>query len=117
MRKIPLVLATASSVVVLGVAAPAAFAAPGGVTAVTHTSDHPDTTSVTGTCTGTSDNGPTWATDNLSLKYSVTPEAAPGNYSVTITAHGSFTQFADPVTGDCVTGSGSVDGTLQYDVS
>jgi hypothetical protein len=89
---------------------------PNTVTAVTHSSDHPDTTSVTGTCTGTSDNGPTWANDNLSLRFTVTPESGPGNYSVTITAHGSFDAFADPTTGGCYTGHGGVDGTLQWDV-
>jgi hypothetical protein len=86
------------------------------VTAVTHTSDHPDTTSVSGPCTGTSGNGPTWAYDNLSRRFTVTSESAPGNYSVTITDNGSFSAFADPRTGDCYTGHGSIRGTIQFDV-
>lgn len=109
-------LATAG-LVCLGVA-PWAFAGQvRTVTAVTHTSDHPDTTSVSGPCTVASPGGPVWAHDNLSLRLSVTPETGPGNYSVTITAHGSFKAIADPTTGVCYTGSGSVDGWLQYDVT
>ena len=51
------------------------------------------------------------------LQFSVTPETGPGNYSVTIYAHGSFQAFADPNTGACATFNGSVDGSIQYDVS
>ena len=87
------------------------------MTAVTHTSDHPDTTSVSGPCTVDSPGGPVWAHDNLSLRFGVTPEAAPDTYSVTITAHGSFAAFSNPITGACYTGHGSVNGWLQYDVS
>ena len=87
------------------------------VTAVTHDGRHSDTTSVSGPCTGTSDNGPTWATDNLSFRFSVTPETAPGDYSVRIYANGSFKAFADPNTGQCATFHGSVHGSIQYDVS
>ena len=94
-----------------------AGADPGTVTAVTHDGQHSDTTSVSGPCTGTSDNGPTWATDNLSFRFSVTPETSPGNYSVKIYAHGSFQAFADPTNGACATFNGSVDGSIQYDVS
>jgi hypothetical protein len=98
------------------VAASVAFAAPKTVTAVTHSSNHPDTTSVSGPCTVSSGGGPVWAYDNLSLRLTVTPEDSPGNYSVTITAHGSFDAFADPTTGACYTGHGGVDGWLQWDV-
>ena len=88
---------------------------PGTVTAVTHAADHPDT------CACTTDilsgNGYVWAWDNLSVKFSVTPETSPGNYSVTITYSGSFSAFANPTTGAPMTGNGSVQGTIQYDVS
>ena len=46
-----------------------------------------------------------------------TPESGPGNYSVTIAAHGFFRQIADPNTGACASGNGSVDGSITYDVS
>jgi hypothetical protein len=119
MRKtVPVLLAGATAAVgLLTVGAPA-LAAPSTVNVVTHTSNHPDTTygSVAG-CTTPSDGGPVWAYDNMSLQYSVTPESGPGNYSVTITAHGSFSAFADPTTGACISKNGSVDGTLQWDVS
>jgi len=110
------VAASLGALVSLGFAVAPALAAPGTVTVVTHTMNHPDTTNVTGPCTIASDNGPTWATDNLSLNYRVTPTGA-DTYSVLITAHGSFSAFADPTTGACYTGHGSVDGWLQYDVS
>jgi hypothetical protein len=101
----------------LGFAAlPAVAASPNGVTVVTHTMNHPDTTSVAGACTGTSDNGPVWAYDNLSLKFNVVSTGA-DSYSVTITAHGSFSAIADPTTGACYTGHGSVDGWIEYDVT
>jgi hypothetical protein len=64
-----------------------------------------------------SPNGPVWAYDNLSFRLTATPESGPGNYSVTITAHGSFSQIADPNTGACASGNGSVDGSITYDVS
>jgi len=94
-----------------------AGAAPGTLTAVTHDHHHADTTSISGPCTLTSDNGPQWAWDNLSFRFSVTPETDPGNYSVTIYANGSFRAFADPNSGACYSHNGSVDGWIQYDVS
>lgn len=113
------VIASAGTLAMLGLSAAPALASAGPsrtVTAVTHTSDHPDTTSVSGECTMPSSHGPVWANDNLSLRFQVTPMAEPGNYSVTITAHGSFAAFANPRTGDCYTGRGSVNGWLHYDV-
>jgi hypothetical protein len=94
-----------------------ASAASGTVTAVTHSAQHDDTTSNAGPCTVPTIQGPAWAYDNLSEQFKVTPEANPGNYSVTITTHGSFQAFADPNTGDCADFSGAVDGSIQYDVS
>lgn len=94
----------------------AALAGTATVTAVTHTSGHADTTSVAGPCTGTSANGPVWAYDNLSRRFTVTPESAANTYSVTINDNGSFSEFANPVTGQCQVGAGSVRGTIQFDV-
>jgi hypothetical protein len=90
------------------------------VTATTHTSQHADTTSVTGTCTVPSANGPVWAYDALSLTLKVVPEGTVANrYVVTIKADGSFKAVADPVTGNCaVVGTtlpkGTIKGTLTY---
>ncbi|MGE5289989.1 MAG: hypothetical protein ACM3ML_22950 [Micromonosporaceae bacterium] len=97
----------------------AASASQGPVTAVTHSSQHDDTTSVSSACTlaNAGPGGPVWAYDNLSLRYAVTPETGPGNYSVTIHANGSFKAICDPVTGDPATFNGSVDGWITYDVS
>ena len=86
------------------------------VKAVTHAQDHADTTSLSGPCTASSDNGPVWAYDNLSLQLSAVSDGT-DSYLVTITAHGSFAAFADPNTGDCVSTHGSVDGSLNYEVS
>ena len=84
------------------------------VKAVTHARNHPDTTSVpTGVA---SSNGPVWALDNLSVQLAAAPESGPGNYSVTITTHGSFAALANPITGAAYSGNGSVDGTIQFDV-
>jgi hypothetical protein len=111
-------IATLAALAVLGLSVASASAeSPMKVTAVTHTSNHPDTTSVTGTCTGTSSNGPVWAYDNLSLRITVTPGTGPEDYAVTVTAHGSFAAIADPNTGDCYTGRGGVDGWYQLDVT
>jgi hypothetical protein len=57
-----------------------------------------------------------WAYDNLSLQLSAAPDGA-GSYAVTVLAHGSFAANADPNTGAVYTGTGSVTGTLSYEVS
>jgi hypothetical protein len=115
MRKFGFILAAGAAAV--GLATPALADSGHAVTATTHASDHPDTTSNGGPCTASSTNGPVWAYDNLALQLSASPESSPDTYSVTITAHGSFRQIADPNTGECATGHGSVDGWLQWDVS
>jgi hypothetical protein len=110
-------IASLGALAALGFAVgPAVADSPSTVTAVTHTMNHPDTTSVAGTCTGISDNGPVWAYDNLSLNYSVVNTAVDA-YSVTITAHGSFNAISDPTTGDCYSGHGSVSGWIEYNVT
>ncbi len=117
MRKILYVAASAAAIALgaAGAAAPA-LAGTGPVVATTHSFQHADTTSVSGACTAASPNGPVWAYDNLSERFTVTPESGPGNYSVTIDTTGQFQAFADPRTGACYTGNGSVRGTIQYDV-
>jgi hypothetical protein len=92
-----------------------AVAAPGKISATTHSNPHADTTSVGGPCAGVSDNGPVWAYDNLSFKLTATADG-PGSYAVTIAANGSFKAFSDPVTGDCASFNGSVDGWYQLEV-
>jgi hypothetical protein len=95
----------------------AANAAPSTITAVTHSSNHEDTTTAT-----TSYQDPTygyvWAYDNLSIKLSASPIGTnTSTYTVNVTTHGSFNEFADPTTGQPSTGSGSVDGTISYTVT
>lgn len=114
-RSIATVVGT--GLLVLGSASAAFAGSNGSVSATTHAHDHADTTSVEGPCTTPSINGPVWAYDNLSFKVTATPEAAPNTWSVVINANGSFQAFADPNTGACVSTNGSVDGSLQYDVT
>lgn len=110
MRRVLIATIAVAALAVPGLAS----AAPVTVKAVTHAQNHPDTTSVP---TGyTSDNGPVWALDNLSIQLAATPESGPGNYSVTITVHGSFAALANPITGAPYSGNGSVDGTITFDV-
>jgi sugar (pentulose or hexulose) kinase len=89
-----------------------ALAGSGPVTAVTHASDHPDTTNVSGpgTACGTSPNGPTWALDNLSRQFAVT-DSGGGDYTVVITDRGSFAGFADPASCQPLTSHGPIQGT------
>ena len=105
------------------------------VTANTHLNDHPDTTSVSGSATldlpGA--NGPVWAKDNITEKYTVTPTDVPNHYKVSISIVGSFHGFANPRTADEMAAAvpvltspapggplvsdGSVKGTIAYDVT
>jgi hypothetical protein len=115
--------AAAAASAALLAAAPAM--ASNGPTAVTHLNNHPDTTSVSGSATVASPGGPVWAYDNITEKFTVTPEAAAGMYSVTIDIGGSFHGFADPrmtsegslSPGGPLASDGSVKGTITYDVS
>jgi hypothetical protein len=128
MKFIKIGMAAAAGIAAVGMTASMA-AASGPIVAVTHSAVHDDTTSVP---TGVnSDNGPVWAYDNLSERFTVVPEASPGNWSVTIDVSGSFAGFANPRTaaemtaagltspapGAPLTSHGSVKGTIQYDVS
>jgi hypothetical protein len=103
----------------IGVSSAASAAGSGTVMATTHASNHPDTCSCTTNVT--SSNGDVWAYDNLSRKFTVTPETGPGNYQVVIVDHGSFAAFAEPNNPDLSTfypikATGSIDGTITYDV-
>jgi hypothetical protein len=97
----------------------AAYASPSTVKAVTHSYNHPDTTSLpgVGACTdNTGNDGPVWAYDNLSIQLSAV-QHEPNQYTVTVTTNGSFNAFANPKTGACYTGTGSVTGMISYEVS
>lgn len=101
--------------VAFGLSAPAAFASPDhGVTAVTHTHHHADTTTTAGSCTTPSRGGPVWAYDNLSFRFRVTPLGTDA-YTVTVTASGSFDAFAHRLTPTtCGVQHGSVHGYVNY---
>jgi hypothetical protein len=100
------------------------------VTAGTHAASHADTTSVAGTATIDSPNGPVWAYDNLVIKFTVTT-TSPGSYAVHATFSGSFAGFANPRTatematagltspdpGAALVSSGSVKGTYDLTVN
>lgn len=107
-----------AAIAALGVSVASAAAAPKKVTAVTHTSGHPDTTSVSSSCTlaGAISGGPVWAYDNLSLRLTATSTGA-DTYAVTITAHGSFAAVCDPISGASYTGRGSVNGWYELTVT
>jgi sugar (pentulose or hexulose) kinase len=93
-----------------------ALAGTGPVTAVTHASQHPDTTNAAGGVCGTSDNGPTWALDNLSRQFAVT-DNGDGTFTVVVTDHGSFSGFANPADCTPLTSNGPIDGTYTLTVT
>ncbi len=122
----------------VALAAPAmASSAP---TATTHLSNHPDTTSIPEPlgpgqylpgATVSSPGGPVWAYDNITEKFTITPERTPDTYLVSIDIVGSFHGFANPRTADEMTAArlsgpapaaaldsnGSVKGSIAYDVT
>jgi hypothetical protein len=131
-----LLIGAASAVSLFGVAAVAAPAmagtGPASVTAVTHVSNHPDTTGLPPQylpgATLSSPGGPVWAYDNLSERFAVT-DLGDSHYTVNVTLQGSFQGFADPrtpqeeadlgllhVPGTALDSQGSVKGTISYDV-
>ena len=108
----------------LGAAAPA-MAVSGPVSFVTHTNGHPDTTSLVSQPSAGQDAtihtpyGPVWAWDNSTIKLTPVQIADPGdgaNYRVDVEVVGSFHGFADPNTGLALDSTGSVKGTISYDV-
>jgi hypothetical protein len=98
MRIATMAIAGAGALGLAVMGAGAALASTGTVTAVTHASDHPDTTNASGPACGTSDNGN-------------------GTFTVVITDHGSFAGFADPNTCLPLTSNGPVDGTYTLTVT
>jgi hypothetical protein len=120
MRKLILAATTIAAVAVPAIAPVMASAAPSTnqtYSVGTHSPGHADTTGIDcPACTQTA-NGPVWAYDNLNLKYVVTPSGTPGQWTVAVTAQGSFAGFADPTTGLAQTNSGSVNGTITYYVT
>lgn len=94
---------------------------------VTHVNGHADTTSLINPVPASQQAvtntpyGPVWAYDTETVKLTpvqVTPSVANGhaNWQVTVDVTGSFAGFADPNTGAALTSSGSVKGTITYDV-
>jgi hypothetical protein len=118
MRKAILTLCAAVAAVIgIGLAAGPAMAGttPGAVFAVTHSAAHNDTTSGgAGTACTSSVNGPVWAIDNLTEKFTATPTGNPGEWAVTINVGGSFAGFADPNTCNALASNGPVSGVITY---
>jgi hypothetical protein len=100
----------------LPMAANAAPATNSTVKALTLSLNHTDTTSVSGSGTTDSPDGPVWAHDNLALQYTAVPDGA-NSYSVTITGVGTYDANANPITGVSWTGRGLINGTLKYEVT
>jgi hypothetical protein len=90
------------------------------VIASTHLNGHPDTTSLPAQdlpgATVDSPNGPVWAYDNMTEKYTITSQGG-NQYSVAIDFVGSFHGFADPTNGRALSSDGSVKGTISYTVT
>lgn len=117
MRAAAIAVAAAGALGLSMLGAGSALASTGQVTAVTHTMNHPDTTSVSSDCTNIGfPGGPVWAYDNLSLRL-VATQTGPDTYTVTIYAHGSFSAVCNPVTGAVWNGHGSVAGSYQLTVT
>jgi hypothetical protein len=91
----------------------------------THFNQHPDTAdsallaNIPG-ATLSSDGGPVWAFDNITVRLTVSPEDPAAhngdNWRVDVTTTGSFHGFADPVTGLPLVSDGSTKGQISYDV-
>jgi len=78
----------------------------------------PDTTfgSNAGNATVSSDNGPVWASDNITRNITITP-SGPDQWTVTFVENGQYNAFADPNTGNAWTGTGNMHGTVSYTVA
>src|SRR5215813_7892854 len=73
------------------------------ISANTHVHNVADTTNVSGDHTGTSDNGPVWAYDNLERKITAT-QTGTDTWAVRIDSQGSFNAIANPLDGNVWTG-------------
>ena len=119
-------LAAAVALLLAGAASASAATVPGTVSFNTHLNNHPDTTGLWNV--GVIGTDSVWAHDNMTEKFTVTPETGPNgaNYKVSIEFVGSFHGFADPRTtleggdplnlGAALDSNGSVKGTISYDV-
>jgi hypothetical protein len=92
-----------------------------------------DTTSASGSATFESPNGPVWAIDTLNEKWTIAPASLPDGADYTATLHvtkgSKFAEFADPGQAGCPgdsngsagggphNGTGTITGTLEYDIS
>ena len=78
----------------------------------------PDTTfgGNAGPATEYSDDGPVWASDDITRNITVTP-AGPGLWTVTFVENGTYNAFADPNTGLAWSNTGNMHGTVSYTVS
>ena len=129
MRKAILTLG-AAVVAAAAVAVPAAASASTStvtpIVAKTYSPLHADTTSVSGSATQALPNGPVWSYDNMHLIVSAKPEAAPGNWNVTlkVASGSSYHGFADPRMasegssdpGGILASQGNVTGSIRYDI-
>jgi hypothetical protein len=139
MKRILFTAAAAAAALTGALALAAPAMAGNGPTAVTHLNNHPDTTNIPEPlgpgqylpgATVSSPGGPVWAYDNITEKFTITPERTPDTYLVSIDIVGSFHGFANPRTADEMTAAGlsgpapaaaldstgSVKGTIAYDV-
>jgi hypothetical protein len=105
----------------VALAAPAmASSGPVTVTANTHLNNHPDTANVSGPATIDSGNGPVWAYDNATEKFTAIQQGD-GSWVVNVDYVGSFHGFADPAVlngtpGAALDSNGSVKGTISFTV-
>jgi hypothetical protein len=78
----------------------------------------PDTTfgGNAGPATEYSDNGPVWASDDITRNITVTP-AGSGLWTVTFVENGTYHGFADPNTGLPWSNTGNMHGTVSYTVA
>ena len=99
-------------------AAHATVPALGPVIAHTHQSGVVDTTSVSGTGTVPSDNGPVWAHDNMDRLVVVTPDkTTPGAWDVAFYEGGTYNAVANPITGATWHHTGPFGGWITYVVT
>ena len=128
MRKAILTLG-AAVVAAAAVAIPAAASASTStvtpIVAKTYSPLHADTTSVSGSATQALPNGIGWSYDDMHLIVSAKPEAAPGNWNVTlkVASGSSYHGFADPRMATRIIRPwrhpgqpGNVTGFIRYDI-
>jgi hypothetical protein len=90
--------------------------------ATAHEANVADTTNVAGNRTINNDGslfgpiGPVWAYVNLERKLTATDNGN-GTWAVQVASQGSFSAFANPIDGNAWTGTGSVNGYVNYTVT